>query len=652
MVPDPTTLFAVPTVANLVDPFRGDGGGGTTNPPSSFTPAQVRTAYGFDQIPFIVANSGSTYIAYNAYAGKGETIAIVDAYNDPNIFSDLAAFNTAYSLPQMVSGSSTTSPTFNVYYVGGGGNDHLVSTPPANNSGWATEISLDVEWAHAMAPQANIQLFEAAGADDSSLLNAIDWARYSGAQVVSMSFGGGEWSGETSWDAQRFTSYPNKNVTFVASSGDRGSSGGAHWPAVSPNVVGVGGTTLNVTNNTSSETTAWSGSGGGISDLESEPAYQNSVQSSGSREVPDVAYDANPSTGVAVYDTYQTRSAWAVYGGTSVGAPQWSALFAIADQGRVALTPTQPPLDGATQTLSALYLLTSPSPNYNDITQGSNGAYSAAIGYDMVTGLGTPRANNLVPALVSVMGSTTSGGVTFSAVTGGASTGSGAPAVGTNPMITSVTTTLPGLPTPADASTQTQPVAVIVIVPPSASAVGAGAIVLSNSPTNQSPLSTASSSAIGHTATGGLSSSVTVLSAAPASFIRPPQPLDSRSAFNFDAWLRLHDEDKPFESPGLSPLDSAGLFIAHRETAIRLDLLAIARTAEMLGRIADASPVLAPLGEPSAREATASDSEAIPPMDPVLTGLMVSVAGAGTMALHNKDRSDRRRRRSPGLRVS
>jgi hypothetical protein len=186
-------------------------------------------------------------------------------------------------------------------------------------------------------------------------------------------------------------------VTFVASAGDSGAS--SSWPASSDEVVAVGGTTLNISSSGTYESeTAWSDSGGGYSRVQLEPSYQSSVNTTGYRSIPDVAYDANPSTGFAVYTaTAQSgQTGWFEVGGTSAGAPQWAALFAIADQGRgLAGKGT---LDGGTQTLPTLYSL--PASDFHDITSGSNG-YRASTGYDLVTGRGSPIANLVVSDLVA-----------------------------------------------------------------------------------------------------------------------------------------------------------------------------------------------------------------------------------------------------------
>jgi hypothetical protein len=286
-----------------------------------------------------------------------------------------------------------------------------VATPEGrtpNSSGWAQEISLDVEWAHAIAPAAHILLVEARSSSLSDLLTAVDYATNHGAQTVSMSWGAGEFSSESSYDGH----FLHTGVTYVASSGDTGSL--TEWPAVSPNVVGVGGTALNVdSSGTYLSETGWSGSGGGISAYEAKPGYQSGVTLSATkRTTPDVAYDASPSTGVAVYDSYFGGGGWGQYGGTSAGAPQWAALIALANQGRS--TPLS-----SSGTLNAIY---SGTTNFHDVTSGSSGTYSAGTGYDLVTGIGSPMANNLIAYLHGVSANV---GTSGSSGSGGAPGGSG-----------------------------------------------------------------------------------------------------------------------------------------------------------------------------------------------------------------------------------
>jgi hypothetical protein len=253
-------------------------------------------------------------------------------------------------------------------------------------------------------------------ADTSDLLTAVDTARNAkGVVAVSMSWGGPEFGGESSFDGHFTTPSGHGGVTFLASSGDNGAPSG--WPAISPNIVSVGGTSLNLDSSSNRiDETTWMGSGGGYSSYYSEPAYEstyakssyvqntlgNTVLLSSPRGNPDVAYDADPNTGFATYDSYPYQGSpldWVEVGGTSDAAPQWAGLIALADQGRGA----RGSLDGATQTLPALYQLGASSTSYGkdfyDITSGSNGNRAVA-GYDLATGLGVPVANNLVPDLV------------------------------------------------------------------------------------------------------------------------------------------------------------------------------------------------------------------------------------------------------------
>jgi Domain of unknown function (DUF4214) len=363
---------------------------------SGNTPAQILAAYGTSSL-----GSSAT--------GQGQTIAIVDAYLSPDIQTDLSTFDAKFNLPAI-----------NLTVV----NDGATRQDPTG--GWELETALDVEWAHAIAPHANIVLVEAANDLTSSagaptaLLHAVTVAAgQPGVSVVSMSWGVSEFATETQFDS----TFAVPNVTFVAASGDSGAP--PIWPAVSPNVVAVGGTTLQSTTTTGvyvetgwgngAQSSRQGGSGGGISKFEPAPAYQansdghyissvtSSQNSGGKRESPDVSYDANPSTGVAVYD--QANGGWQVVGGTSAGTPQFAALIALADQERAAASPSAAPLSSS-QTLTALY---QEQGDFYDVTSGNNGA-AAGTGYDLVTGLGTPQANLLVPALAML--STASGTTT------------------------------------------------------------------------------------------------------------------------------------------------------------------------------------------------------------------------------------------------
>jgi subtilase family serine protease len=188
-----------------------------------------------------------------------------------------------------------------------------------------------VEWAHALAPDANILVVEATSDDSDDLLNAVDYAVNSGANVVSMSWGSSENNMQTRYDSH----FSTKNGTvFVAAAGDDGAA--AEWPASSTKVISVGGTTLNLdTNGNIQSETAWSGSGGGYSRVESEPSWQNKFGvNTNSRATPDVAFDADTNTGASVYCSieYKGASGWYKVGGTSLGAPSWAAIISDLNQ--------------------------------------------------------------------------------------------------------------------------------------------------------------------------------------------------------------------------------------------------------------------------------------------------------------------------------
>jgi sugar lactone lactonase YvrE len=378
-----TSPEATPTYERYVP--LGVGPAGTAGP-TGLTATQLRTAYGINQISFDGGAVQGT--------GAGQTIAIIDAYDYPTASSDLHNFDVAMGLPdpsfERVSQTGSTTS--------------LPSTDPAgagSGDDWEVEEALDIEWAHAAAPDANIMLVEANSASSSDLLTAVNYARQQpGVSVVSMSWGSGEYSTEASSDSDFTTPTGHAGVTFVASTGDDGAPG--EWPAYSPNVLAVGGTTLTINDSTGAyvSETGWSGSGGGISSYESQPSYQKGVvtQSTTQRTIPDVSFDADPNSGVSVYDSYDNGSAdpWETVGGTSLSAPSWAGLVAIVDQGRSVFGLSS--LDGPTGTLPGIYKL--PASDIHDITSGSNGTYSAGVGYDLVTGRGTPIANLLANDLV------------------------------------------------------------------------------------------------------------------------------------------------------------------------------------------------------------------------------------------------------------
>lgn len=348
-----------------------------SSPPSTaFTPVKIRRAYGFDEL----ANEGAKQV-----------IAIVDAYDDPNAEADLAAFSKQFDLPSC----TTANGCFRKIFASG--------RQPAANASWSVEISLDIEWAHAIAPQASIILVEGNSNSLSDLVNGVDVAVRNGASVVSMSWTSYEFSSEASFDDH----FVSNTVTFLAASGDAGT--GAAYPSSSPYVIGVGGTSLttDVHGNYQGET-AWSGSGGGLSAYEDEPLFQEEFaipdDSRSRRGAPDVAYNANPATGYAVYDSFGINGAagWFQVGGTSAAAPQWAALVAIANSMRVASRKTN-----LLNASAILYTLakSGAAANFNAVTSGDNGSCGticdAMPGYDYVTGLGTPKAVGLINALAA-----------------------------------------------------------------------------------------------------------------------------------------------------------------------------------------------------------------------------------------------------------
>ena len=378
---------ARPPVGYARPPFHVHGN--TALGPNGLSPPQIRHFYGIDQL-----TQGSL--------GSGQVIAIVDAYDNPYAESSLKVFDDTFGLPAC----TTNNGCFSKIYSGISG--HRLRADP----GWALESSLDIEWAHAIAPQAKIVLIEAASNSFQDLMNAVAMAvtpkpHGVGANIVAMSWGGPEFLSETQYDGQ-FTSA--NGVSFVAASGDGGAA--VEYPAASPYVLAVGGTsiTADAAGNYLGEK-AWSGSGGGQSAYEPEPTYQSNYNvpsdSIGARAVPDVAYSADPASGFAVYDAYgyQGQSGWFVVGGTSAGVPQWSGLLAIANGVRVANGKTTLNAVNALNRLMYGVAATAYTANYHDILSGTNGSCgalcTAQTGYDYVTGLGSPIANNLVGAFVN-----------------------------------------------------------------------------------------------------------------------------------------------------------------------------------------------------------------------------------------------------------
>ena len=345
-IPTGTLLSAQPEddwVAHpmYISPFAG------TPTPQGYSPAQIRTAY---NLP--------------SSRGTGTTIAIIDAFDTPNILNYFNEFSNQYGLPDNGTGNFLV---------------HKMAQNIGTDSDWALETCLDVEWAHAIAPNAKILLVEAVSNSRNNLLSAVDYATSQpGVVAVSMSWGDVEFSSETS---SSFENHFNKpGITFFASSGDDGTN--VIWPAVSANVVSVGGTTLNLKpDGTVISETAWRNSSGGVSDYVAKPSFQtNFGVTYANRAVPDVSYNGDPSTGVSVYN-----GTWLIIGGTSAGAPQWAAIHALG------LSATNTNLYARAKSAYSSY--------FSDIISGSNYANPAAAGYDLVTGLGSPLTTNFGTAI-------------------------------------------------------------------------------------------------------------------------------------------------------------------------------------------------------------------------------------------------------------
>ena len=309
----------------------------------------------------------SAYNAPSATNGTGQTVAIVDAYDDPTAEADLATYRAQFGLPAC----TTANGCFRKVNETGG------TTYPTQNAQWGNEISLDVDMVSALCPNCHILLVEATTNSTPDLAAAVDEAVTLGANVVSNSYGGSEFPGETSFDS----SYDHPGVAIVASAGDSGF--GVEYPAASPDVVAVGGTSLDqatATGTRDATETVWSGTGSGCSQYEAKPTWQTDTGCS-TRMVTDVSAVADPNTGVWVYDT--ADDGWVVYGGTSAASPIIGAMYALAGN-----APSSAPMNSYPYAhASAL----------NDIVSGSNGTCATAYfcnaepGYDGPTGLGTPN---------------------------------------------------------------------------------------------------------------------------------------------------------------------------------------------------------------------------------------------------------------------
>jgi subtilase family serine protease len=391
-----------------------------------YDPYQIRHAYGVDTL----INAGFT--------GKGKTIVIIDAFQNPNLIQQLNVQDGFYGLPGLNGLGAPTDPNLGTFtQVAPDGLTPFVPSDP-NMSSWAQEISLDVMWAHAIAPGANITLVLAKSNEDVDILSATKYAIDNNlGDIISQSFGENESCVDPNLLAQQhqlFVEATMRNITIFASTGDSGAGQGscdgnslvqaASSPAVDPLVTAVGGTELqaaryclaslgcnpaaNPTPGTYEGEIVWNepafgASGGGFSVLFDEPSYQEGTIKGGKqRGVPDVAYDAAVlQGGVLTYlDIPGVPSGFYLFGGTSAGSPQWSAILAIAGQ-------------EAGHDLgfinTALYHIGQAPPHYaasfNDVTNGNNAfggvaGFAAGSGWDPTTGLGSPMASQLVNYLI------------------------------------------------------------------------------------------------------------------------------------------------------------------------------------------------------------------------------------------------------------
>ncbi|QHC27456.1 S53 family peptidase [Streptomyces sp. GS7] len=325
--------------------------------PSGLGPADLQSAYNLPKT-----------------GGSGQTVAIVDANDDPNAEKDLAAYRKQYGLPEC----TTANGCFKKVDQDGGSNY------PAPDAGWAGEISLDVDMVSAACPSCHILLVEAKSANMDDLGAAVNRAVTMGAKYVSNSYGGPEDSTDTTSDDKYFK---HPGVAITVSSGDSGY--GVEYPAASQYVTAVGGTSLKKggsgargwTESVWGTTAGGEGAGSGCSQYDAKPSWQKDTGCN-KRTVADVAAVADPATGLAVYDTYQSKG-WNVYGGTSASSPFIAGVYALAGAPGSGDTPASYPYSHA----SAL----------NDVTSGANGTCSpsylctAGKGYDGPTGLGTPN---------------------------------------------------------------------------------------------------------------------------------------------------------------------------------------------------------------------------------------------------------------------
>ena len=382
----------------------------TTISGTVFTPAQIRAAYGLVALP--VAGSAISP-ATAAQLGAGQTIYLVDAYHDATALSDLNTFSAKFGLPTCANVAVATTATklaaapstCTFSQIHSSTNGTMTATVPAYNAIWAPESKLDVQWAHAIAPLARIVLVEMPSSMSNAILDANLLATKLGPGVVSMSFG----SAEAGWVPTVDAYFVGTGMTFVAAAGDSGSQ--VLWPAVSPNVLAVGGTSTNWSGSGARKEVAWSYTGGGMSAYEALPAWQSGVTPAGGgalarRAVPDVAFNASPMTGEYVALTLpNAATVWSAYGGTSIAAPQWAGIVAVANAIRASSSKAAL---GDVHTLLYKSIAAVPgtyAASLSDVVEGSNGTCAtckAGVGFDQATGWGSPNSAQLFQALTGV----------------------------------------------------------------------------------------------------------------------------------------------------------------------------------------------------------------------------------------------------------
>jgi subtilase family serine protease len=330
--------------------------------PTGETPSSLGCVYGIvpDPQPGCPKNGTS-----NPTGGK-HIIAIVDAYHYPNAESDLAVFSSTFGLPQA---------KFKQIHAG--------PVVPPENCGWEVEESLDIQWAHAMAPDAMIVLVEAQSNTYGKLLSAVDRAvRFIAARggkgEITMSWSSGEFHREKTFDEH----FKQPGIVYFASSGDTG--GVVQYPAASPYIVSAGGTRVNRSNGDFTNETGWSGSGGGLSVFEKRPSFQDGIQDivGKFRGIPDLSYDADPFSGASVYNTSTASCGafqWFVVGGTSLSSPALAGIVNAAHKFK----------PSSANENRLIYNNLGNTEAFTDIISGHAGGFNAGPGWDFVTGVGT-----------------------------------------------------------------------------------------------------------------------------------------------------------------------------------------------------------------------------------------------------------------------